>query len=158
LLGQDVNRDCSRHGLTQLARFMHERSISAKRRCYCSRFDCSGRASGIDAAVAGLVVCIRLAREVEENGRLRGIRPRRSGNQTRQPVEERGEDRLLGRARRQMDFDSGFQLDDAGGEFDQAQPQGVELRKNRLAAVRRRAGVARRRDILAERRYRCRLT
>jgi len=39
---------------------MHERSISAKRRCYCSRFDCNdaGWANVIDAAVAGLVVCI----------------------------------------------------------------------------------------------------
>ena len=26
-----------------------------------------------------------------------------------------------------MDFDLGFQLDDAGGEFDQTQSQGVEL-------------------------------
>jgi hypothetical protein len=26
-----------------------------------------------------------------------------------------------------VDFKLGFQLDDAGGDFDQAQPQGVEL-------------------------------
>ena len=45
--------------LADLARLMHERSISAKRRYYCSRFDCSdaGWANSIDAAVAVLVVC-----------------------------------------------------------------------------------------------------
>jgi hypothetical protein len=34
---------------------------------------------------------------------------------------------LVGGARRQVDFELGFQLNDAGGEFDQAQPQAVEL-------------------------------
>jgi len=43
-----------------LARSMHERRTSAKRRFDCSRFDCSGAgwARGIDPAAAGLVVCI----------------------------------------------------------------------------------------------------
>ena len=58
---------------------------------------------------------------------MRGIRPRLSGNETRQTVKEHGEDRLIGGARRQVDLDLGFQLDDAGGEFDQAQSQSVEL-------------------------------
>ena len=55
---EDAQESISRkHG--ELARFMHERSISAKRRWYCSGFDCSdaGWANSIDAAVAGLVVC-----------------------------------------------------------------------------------------------------
>jgi hypothetical protein len=59
--------------------------------------------------------------------RSRGIRPQLSGHKTRQAIEECGEDRLIGGARRQVDLDLGFQLDDAGGEFDQAQSQGVEL-------------------------------
>jgi len=44
----------------KLARSMHERRTSAKRRFDCSRFDCSGAgwARGIDPAAAGLVVCI----------------------------------------------------------------------------------------------------
>jgi hypothetical protein len=46
-------------------------------------------------------------------------------------VEECGEDRLLGGARRQVDLDLGFELDDAGGEFDQAQLQGVGLQNQR---------------------------
>jgi len=39
---------------------MREGSISAKRRYYCSRFDCSdaGWANVTEAAVAGLAVCI----------------------------------------------------------------------------------------------------
>ena len=58
---------------------------------------------------------------------MRGITPRLSGDETRQAVEQHGEDRLIGGAGRQVDLDLGFQFDDAGGEFDQAQPQGVEL-------------------------------
>ena len=58
---------------------------------------------------------------------MRGITPRLSGDETRQAVEQRGEDRLIGSAGRQVDLDLGFQFDDAGSEFDQAQPQGVEL-------------------------------
>jgi hypothetical protein len=57
---EDAQESITRkHG--ELARFMHERSISAKRRWYCSGFDCSdaGWANSIDAAVAGLVVCTR---------------------------------------------------------------------------------------------------
>jgi hypothetical protein len=109
---------------------MHERSIAAKRGCYCSRFDCSdaGWASGIDPAAAGLGVCIGLALEVEGKGEIAGgIKPQLSGDETRQTVEEHGEDRLIGGARRQVDLDLGFQFDDAGGEFDQALSQGVEL-------------------------------
>ena len=47
-------------GALVLARSMHERRTSAKRRFDCSRFDCSGAgwARGIDPAAAGLVVCI----------------------------------------------------------------------------------------------------
>ena len=59
---EDAQESISRrHG--ELARFMHERSISAKRRWCCSGFDCSdaGWANSIDAAVAGLVVCTRSA-------------------------------------------------------------------------------------------------
>ena len=36
-------------------------------------------------------------------------------------------DCLIGGAARQVDFDLGFHLDDAGGGLDQAQPQRVEL-------------------------------
>jgi hypothetical protein len=43
-------------------------------RCYCSRFDCNdaGWANVIDAAVAGLVVCIWVGREVEGKGEIAG--------------------------------------------------------------------------------------
>ena len=58
---------------------------------------------------------------------MRGPMPRRSGDEARQAVEEDGEDRLIRSARRQMDLELGFQFDEAGGDFDQAQPQGVEL-------------------------------
>jgi len=44
---------------------------------------------------------------------LRGITPRLSGDETRQAAEEDGEDCLVGGARRQVDLDLGFQLDDA---------------------------------------------
>jgi hypothetical protein len=44
----------------------------------------------------------------------------------RQAAEEHGKDRLIGGARRQVDLELGFELDDTGGNFDQAQPQGVE--------------------------------
>jgi hypothetical protein len=59
-----------------------------------------------------------------------------SGHKTRQAIEERGEDRLIWGARRQVDLDLGFQLDDAGGEIDQAQSQGVELHAAALTASR----------------------
>ena len=58
---------------------------------------------------------------------MRGLMPRRLGDEARQAAEEHGEDRLIGSTRRQMDLEQGFQLDNAGGKFDQAQPQGVEL-------------------------------
>src|SRR5438270_3238310 len=50
-----------------------------------------------------------------------------SGDQARQAVENDAEDRLIGGARRQVDLDLLFQFDDAGGDFDEAQPQSVEL-------------------------------
>jgi len=50
-----------------------------------------------------------------------------SGDQARQAVEDDAKDRLIGRARRQVDLDLLFQFDDAGGDFDEAQPQSVEL-------------------------------
>ena len=78
--------------------------------------------------------------------RWRGMRPRFSGGQTRQAVEEHGEDRLIGGARRQVDLDLGFQLDDAGGEFDQAQPQV----SNCMTRQQERAGIARRSDHMSQ--------
>ena len=47
-----------------------------------------------------------------------------SGDQARQAVEDDAKDRLIGRARRQVDLDLLFQLDDPGGDLDEAQPQG----------------------------------
>ena len=45
-----------------------------------------------------------------KNGRrLRGVTPRLSGDETRQAVEQHGEDRLIGGAGRQVDLDLGFQ-------------------------------------------------
>ena len=58
------------------------------------------------------------------DGRIRGHMPRLSGDEARQAGEEHGEDRLIGGARRQVDLELGFQFDDAGGELDEAQPQG----------------------------------
>jgi hypothetical protein len=55
-------------------------------------------------------------------------------------AEKHGKDRLIGGARRQMDFRLGFELDDAGGDFDQTQSQGVELhtrQDERLGITRR---------------------
>src|SRR5512134_2750702 len=56
-----------------------------------------------------------------------GTLPWLSGQQARQAAEGEVPDRLNGSAGRQMDLDPGFHLDDAGGNFDQAQPEGVEL-------------------------------
>jgi len=53
--------------------------------------------------------------------------PRFSGDQARHAVEDDAEDRLIGGARRQVDFDLLFQFDDARGDLDEAQPQSVEL-------------------------------
>ena len=53
--------------------------------------------------------------------------PRFSGDQARQAAEDDAKDRLIGGARRQVDLDLLFQLDDAGGDLDEAQPQSVEL-------------------------------
>ena len=55
---------------------------------------------------------------LKNGGRLRGITPRLSGDETRQTVEQHGEDRLIGGAGRQVYLDLGFQFDDTGGEFD----------------------------------------
>ena len=55
---------------------------------------------------------------VEERRAIGGITPRLSGDETRQAVEQHGEDRLIWGAGRQVDLDLGFQFDDAGGEFD----------------------------------------
>ena len=70
----------------------------------------------------GLVVGMGSALKVAGRGGDGGITPQLSGDQPRQAVEKHSEDGLLGGARRQVDLDLGFQLDDAGGEFDQAQP------------------------------------
>ena len=53
--------------------------------------------------------------------------PRCSNDQPRQAAESQVPDCLIGSAGWQMDFDLGFHLDDAGGDLDQAQPEGVEL-------------------------------
>src|SRR5260370_15242783 len=57
----------------------------------------------------------------------RGTMPRFSGDQAWQAVEDDAEARLIGGARGQGDLDRLFQFDDAGGDLDEAQPQGVEL-------------------------------
>jgi hypothetical protein len=64
---------------------------------------------------------------LKNGGRWRGVTPQLSGDETRQAVEQHGEDGLIWGGDRQVDLDLGFQFDDAGGEFDQAQPQSVEL-------------------------------
>lgn len=64
---------------------------------------------------------------VDGSGVCWGTPPRLSGQQARQAAEGEVPDRLIGNAGRQMDLDPGFHLDDAGGTFDQAQPEGVEL-------------------------------
>ena len=64
---------------------------------------------------------------VEEIGWGTGALPRRSGHQPRQPFEDEADDRSIGRAGRQVDLDLRFQLDDAGGDLDQAQPERIEL-------------------------------
>ena len=61
--------------------------------------------------------------------------PRLSSDKTRQAAEKHGEYRLIGGARRQVNFELGFELDDAGGNFDQTQPQGVELHDPTRAKV-----------------------
>src|SRR5215471_15285181 len=81
----------------------------------------------IRPVAAGLWGRDRVDLEVDGNERYRGRRPRTSGDQARQTIEEQGKDPVVGSARRQVDLELGFQLDDAGGEFDEAQPQGVEL-------------------------------
>jgi hypothetical protein len=70
----------------------------------------------------------RKALGVAGRGLGRGTPPRRSGDQARQAAEDEAEDRLIGRAGRQVDLDLGFHLDDAGGDLDQPQPERIELR------------------------------
>jgi hypothetical protein len=70
-----------------------------------------------------LVVGIGSALKVAGGGGDGGITPWLSGDQTRHAVKEHAEDRLVGGARRQVDLDLGFQLDNALAEFDEAQPQ-----------------------------------
>ena len=57
----------------------------------------------------------------------RGIRP--GGQQIRRgmPLESEAQMDLVGAGARQVQHDAGFQLDDAGGDLDQAQAEGVEL-------------------------------
>src|SRR4029077_302738 len=57
----------------------------------------------------------------------RGTMPRFSGDLARPAGENDAEDCLIGGARRQVDLNLLFQFDDAGGDFDEAQPQSVEL-------------------------------
>jgi hypothetical protein len=88
----------------------------------------------------GFVFRIGSALGLKNGGRWRGASPPRlSGDETRQAVEQHGEDRLIGGARRQVDLDLLFQFDDAGGEFQQAQPQGVELHDTPSGARRHQA-------------------
>jgi hypothetical protein len=74
-------------------------------------------------------VCnVSLGRPGVGEGKVRwGTRPRLSDGQAVCAVEGEAEDRLIGGARGQVDLDLGFQLDNAGGDLDQAQSQGVEL-------------------------------
>jgi len=44
-----------------------------------------------------------------------GDQPRFSGDQTREAAEERGKDRLIGSAQRQVDLELGFELDELMG-------------------------------------------
>ena len=75
----------------------------------------------------GWLVGIGSALEVAGKGGNGGASgPRLSDDQTRQAVKEHAEDSLLGGARRQVDLDLGFRLDDAGGEFDEARPLGIK--------------------------------
>ncbi len=55
--------------------------------------------------------------EIAEKGAVVGHTPRFSDDEAWQVVEQPGEDRLIGGARRQVDVDLLFQFDDAGGEL-----------------------------------------
>jgi hypothetical protein len=78
-------------------------------------------------AAAGLLIGIGLRGRLREGTALAGHLPHLSGDQARQTVAEQGEDCLIGGARRQKDRELGFRFDNLGGDFDQAQPQGIEL-------------------------------
>src|SRR5512147_164578 len=82
----------------------------------------------LDLAAGGRRLVCDWAGGLARSGDDGGTRPRFSGDQPRQAAEDEVEDRLIGRAGRQMDLDLGFHLDDAGGDLDEAQPQRVELR------------------------------
>jgi hypothetical protein len=60
----------------------------------------------------GLSVGIGWGLEVDGERRVRGQTPRRSSDEAWQTIEEHGEDRLVGGARRQMDLELGFQFDE----------------------------------------------
>src|SRR5512147_1963859 len=81
----------------------------------------------LDLAAGGRRLVCDWAGGLARSGDDGGTRPRFSGDQPRQAAEDEVEDRLIGRAGRQMDLDLGFHLDDAGGDLDQPQPQRVEL-------------------------------
>ncbi len=59
----------------------------------------------------------------------RGRRSARSSDRrhAREPLEQQAHDGRGGACARQMDRDPGLHLDDAGGDLDEAQAQGVEL-------------------------------
>ena len=69
------------------------------------------------SAAAGLVAGIGQALEVGGKA-SEGQLPRLSREEA-QAAEKHGKDGLIGGARRQMDFELGFKLDNAGGDFDQ---------------------------------------
>lgn len=51
---------------------------------------------------------------------MAGQVPQRSGDETRQAADDEAEDRLVGRARRQVNLDLRLHFDDAGGDLDEA--------------------------------------
>ena len=57
-----------------------------------------------------------------------GHPPQGSADQARHPLEGEAQDSPMRPGARQVQHDPGLQRDDAGGEFDQAQVEGVELR------------------------------
>ena len=57
-----------------------------------------------------------------------GRPPGCSAGEVGQAFDREAQDGLVGKGARQMQHDAGLQLDDAGGQLHQAQPQGVELR------------------------------
>ena len=76
-----------------------------------------GRRSGADCGSWGCGSEVRL-----------GHPPQGSADQARHPLEGEAQDSPMRPGARQVQHDPGLQRDDAGGEFDQAQAEGVELR------------------------------